>query len=135
MNKRELDEATMTCMMTGGRILHQLRRFLPTEQNTVLLVGYPPSGTRGRAQIDGAEEIKNHGQSPARMAQAMGLRAHADHTEKLDWLGRGDLSPRKVFVTHGERSAASEFRARLREKPADVAVPHDGNPHALEVAL
>ena len=35
-------------MATGGRILHHLRRFLPEERNTVLLVGYQTAGTRGR---------------------------------------------------------------------------------------
>src|SRR6185436_8589785 len=36
-------------MVTGGRILHHLRRRLPDPRSTVLLVGYQAVGTRGRA--------------------------------------------------------------------------------------
>lgn len=38
-------------MAGGGRILHQLLRFLPDEKNTVLFVGYQAAGTRGRTLI------------------------------------------------------------------------------------
>jgi metallo-beta-lactamase family protein len=49
-------------MATGGRVLHHLKRFLPEERNTVLLVGYQSPGTRGRSLEDGAQELKIHGQ-------------------------------------------------------------------------
>ena len=57
-------------MATGGRVLHHLKRVLPDPRNTVLFVGYQAAGTRGRSLVDGAPEVKIHGQFVA------GLRAH-----------------------------------------------------------
>jgi metallo-beta-lactamase family protein len=105
-------------MATGGRILHHLKRFLPDAKSTVLLVGYQASGTRGRALGDGVDELKIHGQYVPVRAQIRkldGLSAHADYAEMADWLGKSQLHPRKVFVTHGEPAAADAFRRRLRD--------------------
>lgn len=118
-------------MLTGGRVLHHLRRFLPFERNTLLMVGYQAGGTRGRSLVDGTDEIKIHGQYvpvKARVVQVGGLSAHADYSEMLDWLARSEVSPKKVFVTHGEASAADAFRRRLRDRFGwDVVVPTDGS--------
>lgn len=123
-------------MATGGRILHHLRRFLPGERNTVLIVGYQASGTRGRALADGADEVKIHGQYvavKARVVQVQGLSAHADYREMIGWLAAGKLAPRRVFVTHGEPAAADAFRRRLRDTFGwDVTVPDDRSVWTLE---
>jgi metallo-beta-lactamase family protein len=123
-------------MATGGRVLHHLRRFLPDARNTVLMVGYQAAGTRGRALLDGAEELKIHGQYVpvhARVEQIQGLSAHADYAEMLDWLRKSAHSPRRAFVTHGEPAAAEAFQRRLREELGwDAVVPRDGSTWALE---
>ncbi len=123
-------------MATGGRILHHLRRFLPDERNTVLMVGYQTSGTRGRALVDGADELKIHGQLVkvnARVARVDGLSAHADYAELIEWLKPANLSPRRVFVTHGEPAAAEAFRLRLRDAFGwDTVVPKDESTWDLE---
>jgi metallo-beta-lactamase family protein len=117
-------------MATGGRVLHHLQRFLPDERATILFVGYQASGTRGRSLIDGASELKLLGQYVpvrARIARLDGLSAHADHAELVDWLRRSNLSPRRVFVNHGEPSAADAFRRRLAETFGwDAIVPEAG---------
>lgn len=117
-------------MLSGGRVLHHLRRFLPEAGNTVLLVGYQAAGTRGRALVDGTDELKLHGQYVpvrARVEQIHGLSAHADYRELLDWLSASNLVPRRVFVTHGEPAAADAFRRRLRDELGwDAVVPDDG---------
>jgi metallo-beta-lactamase family protein len=122
-------------MATGGRVLHHLRRFLPDPASTVLLVGYQAAGTRGRSLIDGVDELKIHGQYVtirARITQIQGLSAHADYAEMLDWLSRSELSPKRVFVTHGEPSAADAFRRRLSERFGwQVEVPEQGSAFAL----
>ncbi|HVJ15663.1 MAG TPA: MBL fold metallo-hydrolase [Polyangiaceae bacterium] len=118
-------------MATGGRVLHHLRRFLPDERNTVLFVGYQGGGTRGRALVDGADEVKIHGQYVkvrARVAQLPGLSAHADYAELIEWLRESTLTPRQVFVTHGEPAAADAFRRRLRDTFGwNTVVPDDGS--------
>jgi metallo-beta-lactamase family protein len=122
-------------MATGGRVLHHLRRFLPDANSTVLLVGYQAAGTRGRSLLDGAEELKIHGQYVtvrARITQLQGLSAHADYVEMLDWLAAGKLSPKRVFVTHGEPAAADALRRRIAERFGwDVEVPEQGSTFAL----
>lgn len=105
-------------MATGGRVLHHLARFLPDERTTVLFVGYQAGGTRGRSLIDGAKELKIHGQYVpvrARIVQLDGLSAHADYAEMIDWLRASQLAPKGVFVTHGEPAAADSMRRRLVE--------------------
>ncbi len=123
-------------MATGGRILHHLRRFLPEESTRVLIVGYQAGGTRGRALLDGADELKIHGQYVpvrARVVRAEGLSAHADYAELERWLAASDLSPRRTFVTHGEASAADAFRRRLIDSFGwDAVVPDHGSRWILE---
>lgn len=122
-------------MATGGRILHHLKRFLPEEKSSVLLVGYQGLGTRGRSLADGARTIRIHGQDVpvrARVVQAHGLSAHADWREMQMWLAASDLSPRQVFVTHGEPEAAESFRDRLHDAFGwNAVVPDDGSSWSL----
>jgi metallo-beta-lactamase family protein len=124
-------------MATGGRILHHLEHFLPGERNTVLFVGYQAVGTRGRSLVDGSDEIKLHGHYVpvrARVTEVRGLSAHADYREMLDWLERGSLSPKRVFVTHGEPAAADAFRRRLKDRfHWDAVIPEDGSTWKLEL--
>ena len=118
-------------MATGGRVLHHLERFLPDERNTILLVGYQASGTRGRSLADGTDELKIHGayvRVRASIAQIHGLSAHADYAEMLDWFEQSELKPRQVFVTHGEPAASDAFRRRLTDKLHwKATVPEDGS--------
>jgi metallo-beta-lactamase family protein len=117
-------------MATGGRVLHHLRRFMPDPRNTVLLVGFQSVGTRGRALLDGVEELKIFGdyvKVGARIATITGLSAHADWFELIEWLAMTDLRPTRVFVNHGEPAAADAFRRRLSERFGwNVTLPHRG---------
>ncbi len=122
-------------MATGGRVLHHLKRFLPDERSTVLLVGYQSSGTRGRTLLDGASELKIHGRYVPVRAQVRrldGLSAHADYAELIAWLRASAAQPRQVFVTHGEPAAADALRRRLRDELGLRAVVPD---HAASYAL
>lgn len=122
-------------MMSGGRILHHLRRFLPEPQNTVLVVGYQAKGTRGRALVDGVDSLKIHGSEVpvrARVVQAHGLSAHADYLEMTDWLRRSNVEPKRVFLTHGEPSAIASFREHLVGAFGwDVVAPEQGSSYSL----
>jgi metallo-beta-lactamase family protein len=117
-------------------VLHHLQRFLPDERSTILFVGYQAAGTRGRSLVDGVNELKLLGQYVpvrARIVRLDGLSAHADYAELIDWLRLSNIAPRRVFVTHGEPSAADAFRRRLRDAFGwDARVPHAGETIALE---
>lgn len=123
-------------MATGGRVLHHLRRFLPGEDNTVLLVGFQAAGTRGRTLADGSDELKIFGSYVpvrAEVCSIASLSAHADWLELVQWLEGSELAPRHAFVTHGEPAASDALRRRLEERLRwSVTVPADGQTVELE---
>jgi metallo-beta-lactamase family protein len=114
-------------MATGGRILHHLKAFGPDRRHTILLAGFQAAGTRGRAILEGAPDIKIHGvwiPIRAEVANLPGLSAHADAAELSKWLGWFDPAPRKVFIVHGEPQAAEMLRARIdRDLSWESVVP------------
>jgi metallo-beta-lactamase family protein len=114
-------------MLSGGRVLHHLKAFAPFQRNTILLAGYQAAGTRGEALERGAPEIKVHGEYVpvrAQIANLDNVSAHADYSEMITWFSQSALNPKKVFITHGELSAADDFRRRLFEKfKWDCVVP------------
>ena len=105
-------------MLTGGRVLHHLKAFAPFPENTILLTGFQSAGTRGDALQRGVREIKIHGQYISVKADVKvldNMSAHADYGELLQWFKQSNINPKKVFVTHGESTAADDFRRCLTE--------------------
>lgn len=106
-------------MATGGRILHHLKRRLPDEKNTVLLVGYQAEGTRGRRLADGEREIKIHGeyvQVRAKIKLIHGFSGHADYAEIIQWLKKFKKLPKKIFLVHGELEAMKFLSSKINEE-------------------
>lgn len=102
-------------MATGGRVVHHLKRMLPDERNTILLVGYQAQGSRGRALEDGQPRIKIHGEwvdVRAHIAKIESFSVHADSAELVSWLQKCHR-PKKIFVIHGEREAQNAFKERI----------------------
>jgi metallo-beta-lactamase family protein len=103
-------------MATGGRVVHHLRTLLPDPINTVLLAGFQAPGTRGETLRAGADAVKIFGQYVPVRAEVVvmdSLSAHADYAELLEWLKSIKTPPKRVFITHGEVSAADAFRTHL----------------------
>lgn len=106
-------------MATGGRVLSYFESFLGDEKATILLVGFQGEGTRGRALLDGAEEIKLHGKFwkvRAKIELIEGLSAHADQTELIEWMGNLQQVPEKIFIIHGEKEGAAGLQKSMMEK-------------------
>lgn len=122
-------------MATGGRVLHHLKAFGGDSRNTVLFAGYQAAGTRGEALINGAREVKIHGQwipIRAEIASLPSLSAHADADEILRWLGGFDRPPKQTFVVHGEPEASAALKARIETELGWTAViPAQHEEHAL----
>jgi metallo-beta-lactamase family protein len=92
---------------------------LPNAKHTVLLVGYQAIGTRGRALVDGAEQVKMHGELVpvrARVEQIAEFSVHADSNELIQWLSSSSEAPGQVFVVHGEAGVAESFSAEIVKK-------------------
>jgi metallo-beta-lactamase family protein len=103
-------------MATGGRVLHHLFRLLPDPKNTVLFAGYQAAGTRGRTMLDGAGEVRIHGQQVpvrARVEKLDALSAHADAGEILRWLRGFPRPPALTCLVHGEPGPMDALKARI----------------------
>jgi metallo-beta-lactamase family protein len=114
-------------MITGGRVLSYLERYIGLPETTVIIVGYQAEGTRGRKLLEGATEIKIYGKYYpvlAKILEIEGLSAHGDQNDLLNWLSDLKKKPEKVFLVHGENQPADELRIKINEKYGfDCAVP------------
>ena len=116
-------------MLTGGRVLHHMRRLLPDPKNLLVLVGYQAAGTRGRALQDGAKVLKMHGEYIPVRAGFLSLdvlSAHADRNELLRWLDSVPAHPSTIFLTHGEPESAEALAGLMRSEGLNPVIPKLG---------
>lgn len=122
-------------MATGGRVLHHLTTFAPDTRNTILFAGFQGAGTRGRALLQGAREIRIHGQwvhVRAEVAEISMLSAHADADELMRWLSGFRHAPSRIFIVHGEDEASEALRIRIdRELGWNATVPRQDQSFTL----
>jgi metallo-beta-lactamase family protein len=121
-------------MGTGGRVVHHLRFMLPVAKNTVIMVGYQAMGTRGRSLVDGAEEVKMHGEMVpvrAKIANIQAFSVHADSDEMFDWVSGVTEKPGNVYVVHGESGAADALAGRFKAAGWNCDVPTDASSFPL----
>jgi metallo-beta-lactamase family protein len=116
-------------MATGGRILHHLRHMLPNRRHTVAVIGFAAEGTRARQLVDGAPQVKIHGEYVpvrAQIATFDAFSAHADCEELAQWALAGS-APRTCYVVHGEQHSSEALADRLNKHPDWTAiVPREG---------
>ncbi len=114
-------------MLTGGRILTYLTRYLDKENTTLLLVGFQAEGTRGRKLLEGEPRVKIFGkyyEVEAEVVHLESLSAHADQKELMRWLGGVKNVPEKVFLIHGESPAMEGLKAEIeRTHGWSVTIP------------
>lgn len=106
-------------MATGGRVLHHMAHALPDPRNTVLFVGYQAAGTRGRALIEGAKEVRIHGEQvpvAAEIAKVNSMSAHADRSEILRWLRTFPQPPKRLCLVHGEPGPMDALKATIQRE-------------------
>lgn len=106
-------------MLSGGRILHYLNKYGGDARNTILMGGFQAAGTRGRALLEGAKEIKFFGKFRAinaQVEQITALSAHADQREILKWLGHLKTPPQQVILNHGEPHQSDTLRLKIQDE-------------------
>jgi metallo-beta-lactamase family protein len=128
--KRPIMVVAASGMLTGGRVMHHLKDFLPDPTCTLLFIGYQGEGTLGRHIQNGAKTARIDGQEidvRCRVRVISGFSAHADQHELEAWLahfGRAgaDGRPKQIFIVHGDPDAADAFAARIRSELGMEAV-------------
>jgi len=114
-------------MITGGRVLSYLERYIELPETTVIIIGYQAEGTRGRKLLEGATDIKIRGKYypvHAKILEIQSLSAHGDQNDLLNWLSALENKPNKVFLVHGESQPADELRIKIQEKYGfDCVIP------------
>jgi metallo-beta-lactamase family protein len=106
-------------MMTGGRILHHLKAYLPDPNSTLVITGFQVAGTRGRAILDGAKAVKIHGEPVAVKAEiefVESLSAHGDWRDIMRWLKGFDHPPKMTFLVHGEPESLKAMKDRIEDE-------------------
>lgn len=104
-------------MLSGGRVLEYLKHYIGDSMNAILMIGFQAEGTRGRALLNKAYELKIHGKYysiHARVMEIMSLSAHADQAELLDWIRKFHNVPGQIMLVHGEPSAQESLRVKLQ---------------------
>lgn len=105
-------------MISGGRVLTYLTKYIDNPKTRVLLVGFQAEGTRGRQLLEGIHEIKIYGKYypvKAQILNIQSLSAHADQKELLDWISEIKNTPERVFIVHGESHAADVLRVKIKD--------------------
>ncbi len=105
-------------MASGGRVLTYFLQYLGNTSSTILIVGYQAEGTRGRALLDGAKEVKLFGKLypvKAQIINMQGLSSHADQHGLIEWLSKLTSPPEQLFIVHGEKESSEGLRDKIKE--------------------
>ena len=111
-------------MVTGGRILHHMRRLLPKEDTVVVFAGFQAYGSRGRVIQSGAKDVKIFGERipiNAEIVTLSGLSAHGDQQELLRWLDSCSGSAGEFRIVHAESDQANIFCEKLEDEYGKTA--------------
>jgi len=113
-------------MLTGGRIVHHLKDFLPDPSCTLLFIGYQGEGTLGRHIQEGGKTARLDGKEyevRCRVRSISGFSAHADEHELSAWLShfaaagaRSDGEPKTIFIVHGDPDAAQALAKQVHDQ-------------------
>lgn len=123
-------------MMTGGRIMHHLIRYLPDPKNHLLIIGYQARGTVGRQLYEGAKSVQIFNELvevKAKITALGSFSAHGDQTKLTKWVMPEDgKAPRKIFLVHGDPEAKEVFATHLRHNlKSEVIIPEYQSEHEV----
>jgi len=124
-------------MCNGGRIVHHLKNYLPSKNNTLLFVSYLAVGSLGRLLHDGEKLVSIMGEKipvEAEIEKIGGYSSHADINGLLGFAAKSADSLEKVFITHGELKSSSFLAQRLRDYLGiDAIAPTYGETQEIEL--
>lgn len=109
-------------MLSGGRILHHLKRRLPDARNTVIFSGYQAEGSKGRflqeqGSIEGKIRIHHQEVTVAASIKTIdSLSSHADYEEMIAWLKANPRIPERILLNHGDLESQATLKSILKER-------------------
>jgi metallo-beta-lactamase family protein len=109
-------------MLTGGRVLHHLKKRLPNKNNIVLFSGFQAESTKGKYLLEEASKSGfmriHHQEIPveAKIKSITSLSAHADADELVQWCSQMKKAPKKVFLNHGQPEPMKKLAQRLNKE-------------------
>jgi len=106
-------------MAAGGRVLTYFTKYLGDHNATIMLAGFQAEGTRGRALLEGAREIRLYGKYftvRASIENLEGLSGHADQNGLSDWVSNLPYQPERIFIVHAENDGAVGLQSKLKEE-------------------
>ncbi|NQV89413.1 MAG: MBL fold metallo-hydrolase [Parcubacteria group bacterium] len=123
-------------MMSGGRIMHHLIRYLPNSHNRLLIIGYQARGTIGRQLFEGAKKVhifREEVRVGARVSAIGSFSAHGDMDKLTTWLTpeKGGAVG-KIFLVHGDPESKEVFGTHLRHHFGnEVIIPEYQSEHDI----
>ena len=122
-------------MCDAGRIKHHLKHNLWRPDSSIVFVGYQAEGTLGRRIMEGEKKVRILGEPinvAARIYSLQGFSAHADQNGLLDWVSHFSRKPERLFIVHGEASAAGTL-SKLAEQRFGISTvaPREGEQYLL----
>lgn len=106
-------------MLSGGRVLRYLQKYIGDEDATVALTGFQAVGTKGRRLAEGAQTLRIYGRDYSVKAKIVNFEmfsAHADQDDIMDWVSEINNTPEKVFLIHGEEVSMLAFKDYLKDQ-------------------
>ncbi|MER3407091.1 MAG: hypothetical protein C4278_01550 [Patescibacteria group bacterium] len=114
-------------MVTGGRIIDLLKKYIEDEKTTILFIGFQAENSLGRKIFEGAKEIYLDDKEYKVRAEVLSLlsySAHRDQSGILEWIYPQRFILKKIFLTHGDQKVKEIFRLKIMDEYAiDVYIP------------
>ncbi|MER3570195.1 MAG: hypothetical protein C4348_01100 [Patescibacteria group bacterium] len=114
-------------MVTGGRIIDLLKKYIEDEKTTILFIGFQAENSLGRKILEGAKEIYLDDKEYKVRAEVLSLlsySAHRDQSGILEWIYPQRFILKKIFLTHGDQKVKEIFRLKIMDEYAiDVYIP------------
>ncbi len=117
-------------MCNGGRIRHHLKYNLWRRNAHVIITGYQVEGTLGRILVEGKRKFLKILGSEVNVAAKIhtlgALSAHADQSQLLSWASHFTQPKPRLFLVHGEKSAALSLQTCFKRMDWQAAIPAIG---------
>lgn len=105
-------------MLTGGRMINILQRYLEDPSAILLFVGYQAEGSLGREILNGAKEVFVEDKKYQVRLEIKTLFSYSNHIDQsgiLKWIRPQRYILKEIFLFHGDQIAKEVLRHRIMD--------------------